>query len=561
MRMMRTIQLITILLILTIFFAGCEKNEYSFVEAATEIKKIAENETNWRQMHIKNRVKLDTLNKKKQLFETLPKIDIFPTPVNPIIEGTIVEVFCSTEKCGKGRDGFLVEMAKKFNSANIEINGKKALVRLRSIASGTAYQYIASRKHLPDAYSPSNVLWVKMANAAGIETTLVEKQLVKNLAGIVIKKETSERIEETYGKLTIPNLIDSVVQGNTVMGYVNPFASSTGLNFLVTVLAKFSNGDESKFLDDDVVSGFTAFQQGVPFVAMTTLQLRESVENDNGTLDAFPMEWQTYVNVSQLQSGYDFLPFGISHDNPLYAIGSLSEEKMAVLKAFGKYVVKNKIQATDAGFFPDLKHKSEYSINDGKTLVAAQELWKEKKDSGRPIAAVFLADVSGSMSGEPISKLKKALSDGFSFINKNNYVGLVAFSAEVTELTPIERYGNINHSAALSGAVKSLTAGGNTAMYEGIAVSLHLLAEKQKQNQDIKPLLFVLTDGKASKSKVTLERLTPIIKALRIPVYTIGYGIRIEELKTLSSLVEAASLNANSENISFSIGKLLNAEL
>ena len=39
------------------------------------------------------------------------------------------------------------------------------------------------------------------------------------------------------------------------MGYTDPFASSTGLNFLVTVLQSFANGEETRMLSPDVVSG------------------------------------------------------------------------------------------------------------------------------------------------------------------------------------------------------------------------------------------------------------------------------------------------------------------
>ena len=75
-------------------------------------------------------------------------------------------------------------------------------------------------------------------------------------------------------------VIDDVASGDLVMGYTDPFASSTGLNFLVTVLDSFAGGEEERMLDPDVVSTFERFQENVPFVALTTLQMRESVEQE-----------------------------------------------------------------------------------------------------------------------------------------------------------------------------------------------------------------------------------------------------------------------------------------
>ena len=89
-------------------------------------------------------------------------------------------------------------------------------------------------------------------------------------------------------------------------------ASSTGLNFLLSVLDDFADGDEDRLLAADVASVFETFQENVPFVALTTLQIRESAEKENSTLDAFVMEYQTYVNTDSLRSGFEFIPFGQS---------------------------------------------------------------------------------------------------------------------------------------------------------------------------------------------------------------------------------------------------------
>ncbi|MBC8391667.1 MAG: hypothetical protein H8E17_03740 [Deltaproteobacteria bacterium] len=52
-----------------------------------------------------------------------------------------------------------------------------------------------------------------------------------------------------------------------------------------------------------------------------------------------------------------------------------------------------------------------------------------------------------------------------------------------------------------------------------------------------------------------------IIEGIGIPIYTIGYEADLAVLHRLSSLVEAASINATEGKIKFKIGSLLNAQM
>jgi Ca-activated chloride channel family protein len=504
-----------------------------------------------------------TLGEKSDLNRTLPDIGQFPLVVNPRGASTsvVVELFVSTEKSGDGTDGWLVEVARAFNQSGQRLSdGRMAKVRVRKIASGTGYQFIASGKYRPQGFSPSNHLWVRMAEAYGVPTEPVRERLVGNVAGVVMKSEIAERLRSAYGELDVEGIIDSVVQGTMVMGYTNPFASSTGLNFLVSVLARFSGGNEARMLSPDVVSAFESFQRGVPFVALTTLQMRESVEND-GSLDAFVMEYQTFAQARALQSGYEFVPFGIRHDNPLYAIGDLGAQEREALEAFASFSEGSRWRslARQYGFDADVEHEPAFDIPSGDSLVRAQQVWKEKKDAGRPIAAVFLCDVSGSMAGARVRGVRQALTLGADFITPSNAIGMVLFDQKVRIVLPIKPF-DLNHKAAFLGAVQGMAPGGSTAMYDGIAVALSMLVEARRANPEVKPVLFVLTDG-ATNVGHDFADVRRIIEGLGIPIYTIGYEAQIDELRRLSATVEAASLNADVERIDFMIGSLLNAQM
>jgi Ca-activated chloride channel homolog len=542
-------------------FAGLFNEELSFDEAANKLDNIID-DVSVRERLIRQRANLSEIAK-VELTSTLPDIDKFPLVVAPPRAGdtVVAELFVSTEKSGADADGWLREAATAFNSKNVRIpSGAGARIAVRKIASGTGYQFIASGKHRPDGFSPSNHLWIQMASAHGVRMEPIRERLVSNPAGVVMKTEVGQRLTTKYGNLSIPTLIDAVVQGDLVMGYTNPFASSTGLNFLVTVLATFANNDSSQMLSGAVTSAFESFQRGVPFVALTTLQMRESVQKD-GSLDAFVMEYQTFARTPELASGYEFIPFGIVHDNPLYAIGDDNPPKRAVMEAFAAFLEEpaNRAKADLYGFNDGPNPASTYKVPPGALLIQAQKLWKEKKDAGRPVVAVFLCDISGSMRGQRIQGVKHALRDGAEFIGATNAIGLAAFSNEVTIRLAIKPF-TLSHKASFLAAVQQLGSAGNTAMYDGVAVALEMLVDAVRKNPEAKPLLFVLSDGATNKGHA-FEDLKAVVQGLQIPIYTIGYEANLDELGRLSALVEAATMNADAGEIRYKIGALLNAQM
>ena len=533
----------------------------SYEKAAARLAALKK-KVQWSENLVQRRAQIQ-LAGAQDITQMLPDIERFPLMNQPQAAGNdvVVEIFASTEKSGAGTDGWMVEVAEAFNAANQRLkSGQRAFVTIRKIASGTAYEFIASRKYLPDAFSPSSNLWGQMAAAHNVNMTPIREKLLGNIAGIVMKKTVADQMKAAYGSLDVKNLIDAVVQGKLAMGYTDPFASSTGLNFLFTVLATFAGGNEQMMLDPSVVSAFENFQKGVPFVSQTTLQMRDSVEK-GGALDAFVMEYQTFSKTQILQAGYEFVPFGVRHDNPLYGVGELRAEKLEALQMFAAFAEQAKFQksAANYGFNPALDYASAFPAPSGAMLIQAQRLWKQKKDAGRPISAVFLCDVSGSMDGSRLNALKKSLLGGSEFIAPENSIGIVLFSNQVSVVLPIEKF-TLAHKASFHAAVEDMTAGGQTAMYSGIVVSLSLLLDEKQKNPNAKTTLFVLTDGETNAG-LELKDVRPVIQALGIPIYTIGYEANLPVLQELSSIVEAASMNADEGEVQYKIGSLLNAQM
>lgn len=486
----------------------------------------------------------------------LPNIDT-KYPMTVTSDGDIViEIFSTSEKAGKGNNGWLNEMADDFNKSGFRTEGNKTgTINIRSIASGAASDYISNKVYVPQAYTPSNELFGELAKQSGAKLTLIEKQLVDNTAGIAISKDGVNTVKEKYGELNSENVINAVLNGDIQMGYTYPYTSATGLNFLVTALQTFDSAD---FMSAGATEKFQQFQNSVPFICYTTDQMVNAM--NSGTLQAGVTEYQAYINSSTLNSSYEFVPFGYKHSNPLYKVGDLTAEQQEVLDAFTEFIMndENQKKAQDYGFKP-----YDYSYNtkeiSGADLVRAQGLWKKEKSSGVPTIAVFVADTSGSMQGDPIQRLKMSLTEASKSIGSDNYVGLVSYNEDVTINLPIAKF-DLEQRGYFAGAVNGMTPNGGTATYDAIMIAIDMLNKAKADIGEANLMLFVLSDGEQNVG-YDYDTLKPYVQQSGIPIYTIGYNEELDIFRDLSGINEAVYINANSDDVIYELSALFNAQM
>lgn len=483
------------------------------------------------------------------LYDEMPEIDKYPLAVKGTGQVDI-EIFTSGEKAGKNTDSWLIECAESFNNSGVTTSdGKSVSISVRSVSSGLAADYIISNKYLPDLYTPSNILFGEYAIDNGADMRLYTERLVGNTAGILVKKNSSYK--------DVKSVIDAVIAGQFNLGYTNPQTSATGLNLLIELLNNHGGVDS-----DDAQSAFSKFNDNIPFVAYTTQQMRDSATG--GSLDGMVTEYQAYINDKSLTSDYDFIPFGIRHDNPLYIVAesSKSETQLEAIKLINDYLVGSEAQnlATKDGFNANNDYKSSYETY-GSEIVRALKVYKDKKDAGKDIIAVFVADCSGSMDGDAIIQLKESLTNGMQYINDNNYVGFISYSSNVTRELPIAQF-DLNQKSYFQGAINRLQANGGTSTYEALCVAVDMVQKAKVDHPDAKCMIFLLSDGNAN-GHYSLNDITYAVRDSEIPVYTIAYtdAADKEELGKLSNINEAATISADSDDIIYKIKSLFNAQL
>ncbi len=488
--------------------------------------------------------------------DELPGIENYPLSVTGT-GGVDVEIVASTEKAGKGMDGWLNLIAERFNKAGFTVGTRSATVSIRPIASGLATEYITSGKYVPEAFSPTNELWAEMLTATGVPYERLETRLAGNTAGILMSKKTYGDFTAKYGDVTLPKILDAVLEGNLLLGYTNPYASSTGLNILTAMLQAFDPADP---LSAKAVDKLQAFQKQVPPVAYTTAQMRESAKK--GVLDAMIMEYQAY-SVEPTLSDYVFTPFGVRHDNPVYAMGKITADQKAALQLFIDYCKTPDAQADATRYgFNKLDDFAGEALNlHGAQLYTAQKVWKENKDGGQPVVAVFVADTSGSMDGTPITELRNSLINAAQYIGEGNYIGLVSYADDVYVNLPVGEFTG-KQKAYFTGAVKDLSAGGGTATYDAVLEGLRLLLDAKETLPGAKLMLFVLSDGVQNRG-FSIEQITPVVQGLGIPIHTIGYGSGADMtgLAALSNVNEASSTKADESNVVYNLRNIFNSQI
>ncbi|MBR3280291.1 MAG: VWA domain-containing protein [Clostridia bacterium] len=503
-------------------------------------------------------VQRGAVNSDEEKIAVLPDISEYPFVVKPTTD-SFITIYASLDKANESEDSWLVQIGNAFNQSNPTINGVPVSVGIRAIPSNLGAEFILSEKYTPDAYMPSSKMYGAMLDTKEKKYSIASESIVKNVSGIVISRSVKNKINQEAGKSDFDAIINSVITSNTLIGYTNPLSNEDGLNFLVALLQTF---DGNYLLSDSAMSKLRAYQDKIPYVSYDVLQLQESLKN--GTIDGFASNYQAYYTNPSLRNNYDFVPFGYRQDAPVYAIGELSSSKSDILNKFVEYCLNNDNQtkATNMGFNAHQDYAYNVAELDGITVMDAQSAWKKEKNGTSDLTAVFVADISGSMEGSPLLKLKASLNRAATFIDENTNIGLVTFSDTVNIALPIAKFDSAQKSY-FSNAVKSMRPGGGTAMFDAIVVAEHLLLEQQSKNPNTRLMMFVLTDGESNRG-YGLEDIEEITRGLKIPVYTIGYNLEdegIEALEAVADINEASTMDADSDNVIYKLESLFNAQM
>ena len=164
----------------------------------------------------------------------LPDISEYPFVVNPTTDNFIT-IYSSTEKANENENSWLRVVAEEFNKSNLKINDIPVSVGIRSIPSNLAADFISTEKYIPDAYIPASDIYGMILEGREKKYNVASNGIVRNVSGIIITKKAKENVQSKYNKVDSETIINSVINGDSIIGYTNPLSNEDGLNYLLTI--------------------------------------------------------------------------------------------------------------------------------------------------------------------------------------------------------------------------------------------------------------------------------------------------------------------------------------
>ena len=136
---------------------------------------------------------------------------------------------------------------------------------------------------------------------------------------------------------------------------------------------------------------------------------------------------------------------------------------------------------------------------------------------------------------------------------------MISYNNKVYRNLPVAQF-DLNQQALFKGAVQDLAATGQTATNDAIVVAMNMVNEALKDHPNAKPMIFLLSDGEQNTG-CSLNEISGLVSTYEIPIYSIGYNANIEALKSISEINEAATINADTDDIVYQLKNLFNSEM
>lgn len=153
--------------------------------------------------------------------------------------------------------------------------------------------------------------------------------------------------------------------------------------------------------------------------------------------------------------------------------------------------------------------KSAFSIFDNKQ---EQEI-SFFSDDDAPVSVGVLFDVSGSMSGDKISRAREALSHFIQTSHNSDEYFLIAFNSRAQLLLDRSRDGN-----AVLEKLTFIQTRNQTSLYD----ACYLGVEKVQRGSHPKRALLLISDGQDNDSRYTFSELRRVLKESDVVLYAVG---------------------------------------
>lgn len=422
-----------------------------------------------------------------------------------------------------------------------------------------------------DAVWISNSMWLYLldnsyltSNSKSVSISPVVFGITKSKAnelGLIDKDITNKDILNLIKENKIKYVMSSVTQTNT--------GATAYLGFLSSLAGNPEVLTEEMLYDENLIASLKDVFSGVERVSGDETYLEEMFLNDN-SYDSIIASESSLININQklVKNGKEELYLiypsdGVAINDSTFAFINNVDEKEEMfldiqkylLSDSGKKMLEENGQRTWYGGVTTKADKDIFNKNWGidtteylnvtkfpskKVITSAINLYIERLR--KPTHVVFCLDYSGSMYGEGIDELNKAMNyilnydlaskDKLQF-SEYDKITIIPFSSKVIGTVTSDG----KDTTRLINYLNNQPATGSTALYDAVVNGLDILS---RESNDYTKTIIAMTDGAANVGSFIDVRDYYNNNDLNIPVYSITFGSAEEEqLEEIAYLTNA----------------------
>lgn len=476
----------------------------------------------------------------------------------------------------------LLKQAEKEINVKVALDYSGTLEGAESIAAGNA-------KGKYDAAWFSSNRYLSLIGEAKTQIATSEKTMVSPVV-LGVKTEKAKELGWVANPPTWQQLAEAAEAGKFTYGMTNPSASNSGFSALVAVATALSGGgaaldatkvqsvegDLKKFFNGQTLtsgsSGWladrfveTAGQEGSPDGIINYESVLLSLQNNPELKESMTVIYPTDGVVTA--------------DYPLTLLKSASDEKRELFNKLVAWLKKSETQqrimadTARRPILPAVKLDAKFGSATllelpfpGQRAAVDQLISTYLNKVRKPAQVVFVLDVSGSMNGSRLEKLKETMTGlaggssstlgSFAEFRQRETIEIIMFSSDVVD---VGRYdiseGNRDATLKkLTDDINNLDASGGTALYSALWVGYEKAAALRKAEPDRFTSVVLLTDGDRTKG-ISANKFTRDFReqqgSLRgIPTFAVLFGESpTDELQEIAKLTSGRVFDARKDGL------------
>lgn len=466
----------------------------------------------------------------------------------------------------------LKTMLKEETGLNVAFSFGRTMDTIEGIQNGTV---------------TSDTAWVSnakllLSNPEGQKKVLLQEKIMYSPLVLGVSQSAVSKFGWDAQNVTWKNITEKAKTGELKYAMSNPTTSNQGFSALIGVASAFSNKTEALTKEDINYAQLSDFFKGYTLIGDNSAWLMDRfVEEQGKTVNA-------YINYESILTSFNDrlsdklvliypkegismadYPFMLLKENKreqyLKVVNALKGEKIQTWLATKtkRRVVNEKIAEKLNSQFSqntliELSFPTDSTVID---MLLDSFMNKQKK----PSAAIFVVDVSGSMSGEREEILKKAftmlngsdtsLTGRLSKFREREKVWIVPFNGDVLNPTYFN-FGKDKNSVVattqtITQFINELNMDGGTAVYSSLKTGLTIAMNEQKKNPDYNYTVVLFTDGE-SNSGDTFKEFIDFYQqtGTNIHVFPILFGEgNKEELSKVASITKGKTFDGTSQSL------------